>query len=220
MSKPKNKPTKSRIYNAKVVTYATPQEFAPLLAEAEHWVYICHDKDVYTADEARSSGNDVVEGDPKPTHFHILLKFATAKTFSAIRKYVRSEQNTFVQPSVDPVGDYDYLTHDNAPNKYQYDKSSLVSACLVYWEQRANLHQNDEQDDFVTDLLDGRLSRRQMAHKYGRDYMRNFSQYEAFRLAVIHEESYAMEHVGPPEFNGCERRACDYIGNVIFGGNE
>ena len=135
----------------------------------EHWAYICHDKD---------------ETDK---HFHILCTFAKNKSFERVRAYVQSDKNTFCQPLEDWTGDYEYLTHSNAPEKFQYSPADIISNDIDFWNKKLN---NDDmgEENFVEDLLSGVLTYRQMAIKYGRDYIRNFRSYEYFKGAVQTQE--------------------------------
>lgn len=158
-----------RPYSFKIVSYANYEELQPLLEKSYHWVMIIHDQD--DAD----------------LHFHILCTFKANKSFEAVRKMVVSDQNTFVQELEDWTGDFEYLTHSNAPEKHQYLPDELISDDIEFWLRKAKEFQKGE-DDFVHDLLDGNLTYREMAIKYGRDYIRNFRSYDYFKDCVHSQE--------------------------------
>ena len=166
MQRNKNPPRK---YSFKVVSYANWEELQNLLGNAYHWACILHDRD---------------ETDP---HYHILVSFKQNKSFEVVRSMVVSEQNTLVQELTDWAGDFEYLTHKNAPDKFQYMDDEVLSNDLDFWKRKAGECDKGE-DDFVNDLLTGVLLYREMAVKYGRDYIRNFRSYEYFKDAVHMQE--------------------------------
>lgn len=168
---------KTRFYSFKIVSYATREEIQPLLDSAKHWVCILHDRD---------------EAD---NHYHVLATFHRELSFAQVRALVVSDQNTLVNPLNDWVGDYEYLTHKNAPEKAQYDVADLESDSFVFWARKANvgMPDDDKNREFVDDLLNGRLSYREMAYKYGRDYIRNFHAYDYFKTAVEFQEGRQPE---------------------------
>lgn len=100
---------------------------------------------------------------------------------------VVSSQNTLVQALDDWAGDFQYLTHKNAPDKFQYLDEELISDDIDFWKRKAKEFEKGE-DDFIYDLLDSNLTYREMAIKYGRDYMRNFRWYNEFRDEVLKQE--------------------------------
>lgn len=168
MSKTKAQP---RRYSFKCVSYASFEELTPLLNEAYHYALIYHDRDI--------------EPDP---HYHILVTFKQNKSFDSVRKLVQSEKTTLAQELEDWVGDFQYLTHKNAPDKYQYLDEEVISDDIDFWLRKSKEASKGE-DDFVYDLLDSGMSYREMAIKYGRDYMRNFRYYNEFKEAVLCQEA-------------------------------
>ncbi len=162
--------TNPRRYSFKCVSYASFEELKPLLDEAFHYAVIFHDRD-----------KDV---DP---HHHILVTFKQNKSFDSVRKLVQSTQNTLVQELDDWVGDFQYLTHKNAPDKWQYLDEEVLSDDIDFWLRKSKEASKGE-DDFIYDLLDSGMSYREMAIKYGRDYMRNFRYYNEFKEAVMAQE--------------------------------
>ena len=164
-----------RYYSFSIVSYASVNEILPLVSGCRHYVYILHDKDV----------NE--DGSTRSPHFHILCTFAQNKSFNAVASLVESNQNTFVQQLQDVGGAFSYLTHQNNPEKYQYNSDDLVSDDIDYWIDRIPDYEEkkNKNDDFVDDLLADDFDIVALARKYGRDFIKNISKYENFRFRVL-----------------------------------
>lgn len=164
-----------RFYSFSIVSYASEIELSSLLISCRHYVYILHDKDV----------NE--DGSPRSAHFHILCTFAQNKSFNSVSSLVQSSQNTFVQQLQDIGGAFAYLTHQNNPEKYQYNSDDLISDNLDYWLDKIPEFEikKSKNDDFVDDLLSDDFDVVAMARKYGRDFIKNVSKYESFRFRVL-----------------------------------
>ena len=151
-----------------VESYLSEYEFRPSLDKASHWAYILHDCD-----------------DCEP-HYHILLHYSNSRTgLSVLRDFI-GYQNTRVEKCISPIACYEYLTHKNCPEKYQYAISRVISHNPVYWERflpSVRDRTTDKVDtDFIEDLLFGvELNYLEMAKKYGRDFIKNWRSYEDFR---------------------------------------
>ena len=82
----------------------------------KEWAYIIHDKDKYK------------NGDLKEAHIHLYLHFGkSSATFATVAKWFNDEPQ-YVYKVKGRKGDMlMYLTHKNAPDKYQYSKEKIVS---------------------------------------------------------------------------------------------
>lgn len=82
----------------------------------KEWAYIIHDKDVDK------------NGNPKEPHIHLYLNFGkSGASFETVAKWFKDEPQ-YVCKVKGRKGDMlMYLTHQNAPDKYQYDIKSVVS---------------------------------------------------------------------------------------------
>lgn len=160
-----------RFYSFRVVTYNTNEsDFQPLLDKAFKWAWILHDKD---------------KTDP---HIHILCTFKQNKTFEQVRKMVEGKQNTLAQKMEDKYRDYIYLPHsEDFPDKALYEESNIHCNDTSFFQRGAKKSVDNE--EFILDLLDGNMTYRQKAIKYGRDYVRNFRVYEKFALKIRQEEN-------------------------------
>lgn len=104
--------------NAELVIY--PEQLAKALEVLEsgyvkNWAWILHDKDKLT------------DGSPKAPHIHLMCAWAkpTKDSVIANRFGIRSNQIENIKGTwADAL---DYLTHANAPTKYQYDESEVHS---------------------------------------------------------------------------------------------
>lgn len=164
------------------ISYAEPHEFLPLLAQAQHWCYIKHDKD------------------DKVAHYHILARFATEKSLSSCRKLQCGTQNLLGKPLNSIKAQMKmmaYLTHDTAKarqdGKHIYNPDDIVyKANDNYWEKQfekeAEARDNEDKNEaFLKDLIDENMAIYEMARRYGRDFIKNFRSYMAFRAMFCKE---------------------------------
>lgn len=157
-----------RYHRFAVVTYNGLDDIQNLLNTAFKYAYILHDKD---------------ETDP---HYHILCSFKGNKSFNAVKKLITGSQNTFVQQLHDLNGAYIYLTHEERSDKALYSEDDIVTNDRYYFLGSAPADDNLE---FVHDLLDSDKNLREMAYRWGRDYIRNYHKYQAFKAAYISQLS-------------------------------
>lgn len=166
-----------RSYSFCVVSYNTSvSDILELLNRASHYIYILHDHD---------------DTDP---HLHICLTTKQPASFNTIRNCVKGDQNVFVEELRDKTAMANYLCHEGSQDKYVYPRSALQSNDLSFWFKDVET----KDSDFVTDLLECSLSYREMAIKYGRDYMRNFSAYQNFAYQVrLQEKTINIKNKSP-----------------------
>lgn len=162
------------------ISYATPEEFAALLSRAKHWCYIQHNQD-----------------DCEP-HYHILARFSTQMSLSACRKLQLGTQNLLgkkLKSLTAQIKMTAYLTHDTEKarkaGRHIYGIDEVVyKPNDNYWvkqfDKEAQREDNEATNEsFVNDLLAPDLSVKDMAIKYGRDFIKNFNSYMAFRAMFI-----------------------------------
>lgn len=160
-----------RAYNWFIVTYNDIENLKPLLDTATKYAYIKHDKDKTQA------------------HYHIMLYTVREISFNQLKTIVNScvnpeKQNTFYQPIKDKKMAFRYLTHKDNPDKYQYNDSEVVCTDLSFFSLEKTVK------DF-TELLDdiiNRVSLRDMAKKWGRDYIINRDKYNIYANLVCIQE--------------------------------
>ena len=154
-----------------LMTYSSPEEFQTLLDKSTHFAYAYHDKD-----------------DNEP-HYHVLVHFESARTGYACIKDIKSSSNTFLEEASNPVACYEYLTHKNDLDKYQYTDDIIISHNPVYWKNYLpsvrDRPKADLEADFLEDLISPDvLDLVYMAKKYGRDFIKNYRSYLDFRNEV------------------------------------
>lgn len=171
-----------------LITYHTPETVQTVLDmykhKIAHWAYIVHDKD------KNEDGTD------KQSHMHILLHLKNGMTLTAVRALFPDNQNTLGQVVVDKVGCVAYLTHSNAPEKYQYSDIDIVSNDIEYFQNLTN--KSERNDDFIQlldDIISG-TSFREMVKRYGRDYVINYHKYVTMAMAIKDEEKEHEDFTG------------------------
>ena len=79
---------------------------------------------------------------------------------------------------------FEYLVHKNDPDKIQYQLSDVVTDDLPFWQTLVS--SKPDNGEFVVDLAN--LSPLEMAVKYGRDYIKNYSKYADFKRLFLSEK--------------------------------
>ena len=163
-------------YSYSLVSYAKPEEFTRLLKIAKHWAWILHNRD---------------NGEP---HYHIYVSFATKKSPKQILDIINSEENTFWEEMKGTPQDLlTYFTHEKEVAKAQYEFSEIQFDDEKYWSKGSEVeNKENENQEFLEHLLK-KTSRREMAKKYGRDYMKNYRAYEEFARMLEYEELRELE---------------------------
>lgn len=154
----------SRAYRYFCVSYA-PLEFilSALRERSKHWLYCYHCR----------------EPDPSKNHIHFICSFHQWKSYKQVRDiFSDGISNTFVQQLISLDRALHYLTHEDDPSKVQYSSDEFVSDDLSLWLKGSVLSKEDSNKQFLDDLLS--LSSREMAIRYGRDFIRNYDKYQQF----------------------------------------
>lgn len=80
-----------------------------------HWAYIIHNKDV-----------NKETGELVPEHLHFVIFYPTPRKSTTLSNYFNIPEHMFCQ-IYNKKGILEYLTHQNEPDKYHYDKSDIVA---------------------------------------------------------------------------------------------
>lgn len=167
-----------------VVTYTNPADhLTELLSKTKGYAYAYHDKDT----------NE--DGTPKEPHYHLLIVLTCNMTITALAKKLEHLPcNSIINLVHDKAEAYHYLIHANAPEKYQYPPTARTSSDEHFFDKtkKVTTDNNDDKpttDDLINDLIEGKPLR-EMAKKYGRDYIKNRRAYEDFAKDVIREEMH------------------------------
>lgn len=105
------------------------------------WAWILHDKDTYTAEEAKKNPR-AVEGEPKADHFHVAVERKSFATMGVIaRAFGVPPQQVEVKPAGSFLDFVEYLTHEH-PNQQAKGKHLYPDE-----EVHANFDWRPELDD-------------------------------------------------------------------------
>ncbi len=106
---------KSRFWAFEVYNESAPNGWLKTLNDTFiPMAYIYHDADV----------ND--DGTIKKPHYHFMLQYGNTTTLKNIAKILGNiPANGYIERVVAPIGYYQYLTHENRPEKHQYSKDEI-----------------------------------------------------------------------------------------------
>lgn len=179
------KPKGARAYF--VCTYAKREQLTDLFAYCERFAWITHDRDV------------LPDGTPKAVHSHFIIRFRDEITATAFAKRIYrlvQDEQTIISYLGDKYCAFDYMLHRDAKSidagKALYKESEVLTDDLGYFTRGTNeAKAKANNEEFFADLLDGSLTKRAMALKYGRDYAKNQVRYDQFAKEVAREEYVA-----------------------------
>lgn len=90
-----------------------------------HVAYILHDKDIYSAAEAKKAEHPELAGQLKPAHYHVVMAFKNpiptkniANSFGIAENFIENVKHSL-------TGAFLYLVHARDPKKYQYDPAEV-----------------------------------------------------------------------------------------------
>lgn len=143
----------------------------------DYYAYILHDKDTKE------------DGTLKTPHVHVLCHFNERPRFSSVKNTLANNdtKDTTVlgQTVMSKHLAFQYLTHSNDKSKYQYPLDEVVCNDYSFFQSSTQVELEAKNDEFLDNLLT--LKPLEMARIYGRDYMKNFKQYNDFRNMLLNE---------------------------------
>ena len=96
------------------------------------YAYILHDKDIYSEDD-EAKNSDHKAGSPKKAHYHIAIRLEYGVDIKYIANWLNVKENFICKPkskggeAVKWCNMLKYLTHENAPTKFQYSEDEVTS---------------------------------------------------------------------------------------------
>lgn len=164
----------SRYYSFSIVTYFTDESIiSDFCSKCFKYAWILH------LDDKKEDGSLMVP------HCHIICSFKNNLSFNSVRKLFPSGQTVLIEPMRDRFKSFEYLTHKNDPDKFQYSDSLVHCNDLKYFSALKSVEKNIERLEFFNDLTSGMICERDMFLKYGRDYIKNRQIYHSFaRIAL------------------------------------
>lgn len=161
-----------------LVSYSDPLiDLSSLLDKSLYYCYILHDRDL------------LKDGSPAVPHYHCLLYLKNPIVCGNLSRYSATHQNVFCEPVYDKGGSFRYLTHQDNPDKFQYDSSSIVSNNIKYFSSDDVYSRSGESTMQLIDDINLHLPYRILVLRYGRDLVRNWISYKSFADMVRQQES-------------------------------
>lgn len=162
-----------------ILTYANKLQVDTILERKKgaytDYAYILHDKD------------------NAPPHIHIFLAFASDRRGIDILKWfdnIIDEKGQIINTRFEPVRNseslIDYLTHKNEQNKHKYEETDIIYSSE---QARERLIEDTADNGFnaLDEMLNG-VKLREIARKYGKDFIRNYISYKTLKNDIIEEE--------------------------------
>lgn len=200
-------------------TYLAEEQIRDVVASHDGMIQICvisyHDKDIHTEGENK--------GKPKEPHFHGYLLLDKSRELQGTRSWFKAtdekgmDVQTRIEAVLSTVGCDDYLTHDTIDakqeGKHQYTEEAIriikgsreafrtfKTKWMLSVEARETAEEKaDEVENLLDDIIKG-VPSREMARRYGRDYVKNVAAYRRYAAAMVFEEegdltkAYDIEH--------------------------
>lgn len=181
-----------RYHNFDLITYISKDILQYLLdtnTNIKHYAYAYHDKD-----------------NCEP-HFHLLVNYKNAKTFNAcLTDFTIPNVTTRCIPieEKNKVERYEYLTHKNNLDKFQYNDNIVITDNSNFWLNCSTAN-NEKTLSLLEDLVQ-KKSFRYMVETYGRDFVINYERYsKASQLLAIEDRETFL----------CDSRTGEIQGTLI-----
>lgn len=110
---------KTRNYSSILYTESMKENFIEIMENecVQAFISPLHDKDV----------NE--DGEIKKAHYHVMIMYDNTKTVQQAKEYFDKIGGVGCEKIASTRGYARYLIHADNPNKYQYDRSDVISLC-------------------------------------------------------------------------------------------
>ena len=141
----------------------------------------------------RDSAYIVHNKDDAPPHIHIFMCFGSDRRGTDILKWFDNlidEKGQLINTRFEAVKSseslLDYLTHKNEADKFQYSEADIIYSSE---QAREKLLEDTTDNGFgaLDEMLNG-IPLREIARRYGKDFIRNYYSYKALKNDIIDEE--------------------------------
>lgn len=162
-----------------ILTYANKLQVETILERKKgaytDYAYIVHNKD------------------DAPPHIHIFMCFGSDRRGADILKWFDNlidEKGQLINTRFEAVKSseslLDYLTHKNEADKFQYSEADIIYSSE---QAREKLLEDTTDNGFgaLDEMLNG-IPLREIARRYGKDFIRNYYSYKALKNDIIDEE--------------------------------
>lgn len=181
-----------RVRSCRALYYGDMKDLVDMCdLNCSHYALSLHDKDI----------NE--DGELKKPHIHCILRFGKQYTCNRI-------MNMFGEKMARPlifIEDefcryYDYLTHKDEVDKYQYPEDQIVTDDLSYWKREYDNHirsptDNDNVAENIINDMIATLPTRELVKKYGREIVINYKSYRNIAGMIYYEEYLRDKGVVP-----------------------
>lgn len=107
-------------------------------------------------------------------HFHFYIEYQNPRSFASVANELQIPV-TNLQQVFNKTGILEYLTHENDPDKYHYDKSDIVSNFNIQDEiEERQINPLEEYNDYWA-MRRGLMSKKEFFDKYKIDIVRHSS---------------------------------------------
>ncbi|MCD7737499.1 MAG: AAA family ATPase [Lachnospiraceae bacterium] len=117
------------------------------------YCYIIHNQDTYTKKESEKNPEKYKEGELKPAHIHLLLRFNSPQQYKAVGKWFGIEENFVSKITGNWESSLAYQIHLNSPEKHQYSPDE-VTANFDYVAALEKIGEKENRDEKVKELVD------------------------------------------------------------------
>lgn len=176
----------TRRYSWEVICYAPKEDVLKVISKYEdmsHYLLVTHDRD------------KLEDGSLKKLHTHLYITLRVQKYRKRLAEdisFLADGLFTVVKENIEAIKGslrdcWKYAQHLEQPNKERYSVDELVSDKMeVFSECKTNSDDNIGWN-VLEDLASG-CSLREMAQKYGRDFILNFRKYDLFYRCMLQDD--------------------------------
>lgn len=202
----KNTNLSSNVKYVSIVTYLSNEQLEEAILKRKAYItgfaYINHEPD---------------DSDKVP-HTHVQINSTRSRRMSDylgwLKGYIDEKGlpiNSRIEETLSIAGVHDYFLHNRPEDagKHQYNEQDIkILTCIADpWGEQTKLEMSevaieemlakkeanaDDCEQMIDDII-SMIPSRQMARKYGRDYMKNFKSYRQFASMVVMEETADIE---------------------------
>lgn len=140
------------------------------------FAYIDHNKDVKE------------DGTPVESHVHLMLRFSEVQDTKYIAKWFNVPENQLCKIKGKFADALCYLTHENAPDKYQYDESEVVSN-FDFKKEKEKKSSNLRKEEIINKIVSGEI------REYNYYEYITINEYDKYRKSIDNAFKYRIDKI-------------------------
>lgn len=167
------------------------------------YVYILHDKDTYTVEDEKKNA-DHKAGTLKKTHYHIAIRLEYGVDIKYIAKWLGVKENFINKVKGKWVDMLKYLTHENAPTKYQYAEEEVISNYNWKTEKAKAINKTNSEarkSEIINDIVNG------VIREYNYNNYITIDEYDKYKKSIDNAFKYRTDKIK----GGKRNMECVYI---------